>query len=236
MKKGRKIKKIGTDKSHRVSLLKNLSSSLIMTEYMTTTRARARAFVPYFERVITLARPADINAKRRVISLIQNEKATDKIFDVLLKRFEDTKSGLVSVYKIGNRKGDNAEVVKLVLKGYEPPKKKTRIKEEKKKEQSEEKMLQKDEKGLSKETKLNMETDVKKSQEKTAEKVAEVRKELAKPEEPAGGNKKTIKKERRSENKSSKQNGSFFTKLFGFGKKDQQKTTVKGRARSRSGI
>ncbi len=229
MKKGRKGKKIGSDTSHKVSLLANLSSSLILRDYMTTTKGKAKAFIPYVERVFTLARPADLNARRRINSLLRNDSATDKVFNVLLKRFGDTTSGLVSIYKLENRKGDNAQMVRLVLKGYEAPKKKTRVKEEKKVEKApveEKKEVKKEEKkAVKKDTKVD-------------QKSAEAIKDQAKAEEPNRKVKRSIKGgAQKAPAEGPKQNESFFTKIFGFGKnKGPQKPSSQGRARSRSGI
>ena len=222
MHKRNKVRKIGTDKSHRVALITNLSSALVMNEYMVTTRAKAQAFLPFLERVFSLAKPADQNAKRLVRSLLRSEKAADKIFETLLPRFGETYSGFVSIFKLGKRKGDNSEIVRLVVKGYEPPKKKTRVKEEKKIEVKKEEVKKTEEKKVT-EKKVEGKKETKK-QEKVEAKVET--KKAEKKEEPKEVKKTSAPKPAGPKQPEKKQ--SWFSKLFGFGRKD--------RARSRSGI
>ncbi len=42
------------------------------------------------------------------MSRLANERATAKLFEVLGPRFKDQPGGYTRIYKLGNRKGDNA--------------------------------------------------------------------------------------------------------------------------------
>ncbi len=138
------IQKIGTDSSHRKALVANLSVSLITHEHMQTTISKAKATIPFMDRLLSIAKGADRSARSKVSAMIKNQKAADKIFDVLVPRFKDETSGFIQMYKLGKRKGDSSEIVRLVLKGYELPKTKSRIKESKKTEEKAEKSENKD--------------------------------------------------------------------------------------------
>ncbi|OGS37076.1 MAG: 50S ribosomal protein L17 [Elusimicrobia bacterium RIFOXYB2_FULL_49_7] len=109
-------KKLSRTSSHRRALLKNLAESLFLHEKIETTLSKAKELVSYSDRIITAARPNDVNARRAVSRHIQNEQIRKKIFDVLVPRYQERKGGYTKVYKTGFRRGDQAEtaLVKLV--------------------------------------------------------------------------------------------------------------------------
>ncbi len=114
------LTKVGRKKSHRDALALNLLNDLLVYEYMTTTKAKAGLVVGRFDAVINILKSSKTDfEKRRVLTeMLKNENSVAKLFDVYAKRFEKESSGLVKVYKVGHRVGDNAEMVKLMVKGY----------------------------------------------------------------------------------------------------------------------
>jgi len=114
------IKKAGKKTSHRKSLQRNLISDLVIYEYLTTTLAKSKIITPEFEKIITFVKSGKSDQeKTRILSkTLKNENVIKKLLEVFRKRFEKESGGYVSVYKVGNRKGDNAQMVKLMLKGY----------------------------------------------------------------------------------------------------------------------
>lgn len=119
MNSKRNIHKLGRKKSHRESLKKNLLTSLVLYEHVTTTKARAKAILPIFDRLIADAKSQDYPAQRKLTQTLFDENAIRKVNEVLVDRFKDETSGFVQMFKLGRRKGDNAEMVKLMVKGYE---------------------------------------------------------------------------------------------------------------------
>jgi len=115
------ISKVGIKASHRRSLQKNLLSDLIIYEYLTTTKQKAKLVVGDFDKLVKIAKSKkDAVSKDRLLKLkVGNENAVKKLIEVYAKRFEKESSGLVKVYKLGQRKGDSSDVVKLMVKGYE---------------------------------------------------------------------------------------------------------------------
>jgi large subunit ribosomal protein L17 len=117
-KKG--LNKVGGKSSHRKSLQRNLLSDLIIYEYLTTTIAKSKIITPAFEKLITFIKSGQTNKEKTRILLktLKNESAVLKLIEVYQKRFEKESGGYVNVYKLGFRKGDSAQLVKLMLKGY----------------------------------------------------------------------------------------------------------------------
>ena len=80
---------LGVKTAHRISLIANLSCSLIENGRITTTLAKARALRPSIEKVITLAKKAHVASdaaqkvhyRRLAIARIRNKKAVKKDFD-----------------------------------------------------------------------------------------------------------------------------------------------------------
>jgi large subunit ribosomal protein L17 len=115
MRHRRTVDKIGMVGSHRKLVLANLASSLILNERVDTTLARAKAGQRYSERLITLARRGDLHARRTAFSRIRDKEAVTKLFDELGPRFQMREGGYTRVLKLGPRRGDGAEMARLML-------------------------------------------------------------------------------------------------------------------------
>ena len=101
-------RKLNRTSSHRKALLMNLSNALIKHEQIKTTLPKAKELRPFVEKIITLGKNRNIDSRRKVISILQDEKMTAKIFDILADRYKDRKGGYTRIVKLGNRFGDNA--------------------------------------------------------------------------------------------------------------------------------
>lgn len=115
MRHRRKADKIGMTKSHRKSVLANLTRALILNERVDTTYARARAGQRFAERAITLAKRGDLHARRVVFSRMQDKAAVDKLFNEIGPKYKDRPGGYTRVVKLGPRTGDGAEIARLML-------------------------------------------------------------------------------------------------------------------------
>ena len=76
-------RKLNRTTSHRKALLMNLSNSLIKHEQITTTLSKAKELRPFVEKIITLGKKGDLVSRRKAISILQDQKNTKKIFDVI---------------------------------------------------------------------------------------------------------------------------------------------------------
>lgn len=109
-------RKLSVTSAHRRSMLRNLATSLFQHEKIKTTVARAKEVASFSEKLITSARPGDMNAKRRISMDIKDKLIQKKLFEVLVPRYQNRPGGYTRVLKVGFRKGDNAEmaIVKLM--------------------------------------------------------------------------------------------------------------------------
>ena len=108
-------RKLNRTTSHRKALLMNLSNSLIKHEQITTTLSKAKELRPFVEKIITLGKKGDLVSRRKTISILQDQKNTKKIFDVISERYKERSGGYTRIIKIGNRFGDNAPTAIIEL-------------------------------------------------------------------------------------------------------------------------
>ena len=115
MKHNIKHKKLNRTSSHRKALLMNLSNALIKHEQIQTTLPKAKELRPFIEKVITLGKKGDLESRRKTISILQDEKMTKKVFDIIANRYKDRSGGYTRIIKLGNRFGDNAATAVIEL-------------------------------------------------------------------------------------------------------------------------
>jgi large subunit ribosomal protein L17 len=127
--------KLGRNTSHRRALLRNLVTSLVVEERITTTVPKAKAMRPLAEKMISLGKAATLHTRRQAAAYLQTPESVKKLFDTLAARFSNRSGGYVRITKIGWRLGDGAEMAMVELLGSElketaPEKKKKRSKAE----------------------------------------------------------------------------------------------------------
>ncbi len=112
-KKGRKLSR---KKEHRKSLLINLTKDLIKHGKVDTTLAKAKEAQRYAERVINIAKREDSTSSRRqAFRLLQDKEAVKLLFDEVAARYKERDGGYTRVVKLPPRRGDGAEMARLML-------------------------------------------------------------------------------------------------------------------------
>ncbi len=108
--------KLGSDKDHKVALLRNLAMSVLIYEKVKTTPTKAKAVQPFVERLINLAKKKEKREAIRILEkLLQHDNTSKKIMEVLVPKYQDRPSGYTRITKLGNRNGDNAPIVQIEL-------------------------------------------------------------------------------------------------------------------------
>jgi large subunit ribosomal protein L17 len=109
-------RKLSRKTGPRMALYKNLAVSVLRYERVKTTEAKAKEIRGQVERMITLAKRGDLAARRSVISQLPNEPlVVSKLFDEIAPKYADRTSGFTRIVRIGQRKGDAAEIVQIEL-------------------------------------------------------------------------------------------------------------------------
>jgi large subunit ribosomal protein L17 len=111
-----------------------------------TTLPKAKEIRPLAEKMITLGKRDSLHARRQVQSYVLRDAVAKKLFDTVAPKFADRKGGYSRIIKLGNRKGDGADMAIIELIGSElevkkaeraaaEDKKATKKKEDEKKEE-----------------------------------------------------------------------------------------------------
>lgn len=136
MQHQRTNRKLGMKTAHRLSMLRNMATSLVIHERLRTTDTRAKEVRRVVERMITLGKKGDLNARRRAAQIIRGGDAVKKLFDEIAPRYQSRNGGYTRIVRVGHRNGDNAPMVIIELvegeaKKAEAPKKKAPAKKAK---------------------------------------------------------------------------------------------------------
>ena len=86
----------------------NMSNALIKHEQIKTTLSKAKELRRFVEKIVTLGKKGDLLSRRKTISILQDQKMSKKVFDILADRYKSRNGGYTRIIKIGNRFGDNA--------------------------------------------------------------------------------------------------------------------------------
>jgi large subunit ribosomal protein L17 len=111
--------KLGRTTSHRRSLLRNMTTSLILEERIETTVPKAKALRPQVEKMITLGKRGDLSARRQAAAYLMTREAVNKLFETIGPRFGDREGGYLRIVRAGWQKGDGAEKAFVELLGSE---------------------------------------------------------------------------------------------------------------------
>ena len=112
-------RKLSRNTSHRRALLRNLVTSLLEHGRLMTTLPKAKEVRPLAEKMITLGKRDSLAARRQVQSYLLKEAIAKKVFDTIAPKFADRKGGYSRIIKLGNRKGDGADIAIIELLGSE---------------------------------------------------------------------------------------------------------------------
>lgn len=128
MRHGVRGKHLGRNTGHRKALRMNLTLSLLQNERIQTTQARAQFIRAHVEKLISIAKrglakaeetgnpQVAVHARRIVASRLNNDRViVQKLFDEIAPRYATRPGGYTRIYKLGPRKGDNAEMVLIEL-------------------------------------------------------------------------------------------------------------------------
>lgn len=108
-------RKLNRTPAHRRMLYRNLVTALFKHERITTTVPKAKEARVVAEKLITFAKRGDLHARRQAAKKLNEPEVLQKLFAEIGPRYADRPGGYTRILRLGNRKGDNAEVAILEL-------------------------------------------------------------------------------------------------------------------------
>jgi large subunit ribosomal protein L17 len=112
-------RKLSRNTPHRRALLRNLVTSFLEHGRLMTTLPKAKEVRPLAEKMITLGKRDSLHARRQVHAYLLKDATAKHVFDTVAPKFADRPGGYCRIIKLGNRKGDGADLAVLELIGSE---------------------------------------------------------------------------------------------------------------------
>ena len=118
-------RKLGRTSDQHKAMLRDLATSLIISERVETTEARAKELRSVVEKLITLGKKGDLASRRQAAKTLRNveilnedettQTALQKLFGEVAERYTERQGGYTRILKVGPRRGDGAESVIIEL-------------------------------------------------------------------------------------------------------------------------
>ena len=122
-------RKLGRKSDQRKAMLRDLTTDLIINEYIVTTEARAKEVRKTVEKMITLGKRGDLHARRQAAAYVRNEiaekdfneetetfpTALQKLFSEIAPRYAERNGGYTRILKTEPRRGDAAPMAIIEL-------------------------------------------------------------------------------------------------------------------------
>ena len=108
-------RKLGKTTDQRMAMLRQQVTDFLDNGRMESTITRCKEIKPLAEKMITLGKKGDLNAKRQAMAFITKEAVVKKTFDEIAPKYADRNGGYTRITKIGPRRGDGAEMAIIEL-------------------------------------------------------------------------------------------------------------------------
>ena len=118
MRHGCKVNHLSRTHAHRVAMLSNMATSLIMEKRIETTLAKAKALRVYVEPIINRSKEDTMNNRRVVFSYLHSKEAVNELFRNVSQKVANRPGGYTRILKTGIRHGDNSAMAIIELVDY----------------------------------------------------------------------------------------------------------------------
>ncbi|OYD17200.1 50S ribosomal protein L17 [candidate division WOR-3 bacterium JGI_Cruoil_03_44_89] len=110
-----KVAKLGREKQKRDAMIRSLVVSLFTHHSIKTTVEKAKRARLLAERAISLSKRGDLHSRRLTGSLLGDEKTVKHLWDEIVPVYKDRDGGYTRILRLGQRKGDGANLCMLEL-------------------------------------------------------------------------------------------------------------------------
>ena len=110
-------RKLGRPTAHRMAMLRGLTTYLLENGSVETTLTRAKEVRSLAEKMITLGKKNTLASRRQALAYITKEDVVTKVFSEIAPKYAERNGGYTTIYKLGQRRGDAAEMALIKLVG-----------------------------------------------------------------------------------------------------------------------
>lgn len=114
MKKHKAGKKLSRKKDAKKALLVGLLRSLTEHGAIETSEARAKALKSFADKILSTVKKDNVAARRLVVARLRRDRQTTRLlFEEILPKAGDKRSGFTRIIRLGTRPGDRSKRVKV---------------------------------------------------------------------------------------------------------------------------
>ena len=110
-------RKLGRTTAHRKAMLRGMVTYLLENGQIETTLTRAKEVRCMAEKMITLGKKNTLASRRQALAYITKESVVTKVFSEIAPKYAERNGGYTQIYKLGQRRGDAAEMALIMLVG-----------------------------------------------------------------------------------------------------------------------
>ncbi len=93
--------------------MRSLATALVREGRVVTTQAKGKSLRSLADRLVTIARGADLQARRELHVFFGKRDVANVLVDRIVPINTDRDSGFTTLSTVGNRAGDNAQMVEV---------------------------------------------------------------------------------------------------------------------------
>ncbi len=110
-------RKLGRPTAHRKAMLRGMVTYLLENGQIETTLTRAKEVRCMAEKMITLGKKNTLASRRQALAYITKESVVTKVFSEIAPKYAERNGGYTQIFKLGQRRGDAAEMALIKLVG-----------------------------------------------------------------------------------------------------------------------
>ena len=108
-------RKLGRTTDNRMAMLRGMVTLLLENGKVDTTVTRAKEVRALADKMITLGKKNTLASRRQALAFITKENVVTKVFEQIAPENADRIGGYTAIYRLGPRRGDGAEMARIVL-------------------------------------------------------------------------------------------------------------------------
>lgn len=107
--------RLGRNQTLRKATVRDLAKAALKEQRICTTKVKAKEARKLIDKLITMGKKGTLAHKRRAFAVLCDHKLVSRLFTDMAPRFKERSGGYTRIISLGNRRGDNAELVFLEL-------------------------------------------------------------------------------------------------------------------------
>lgn len=106
-------RRLGVPTDRRRALMRGLAAAMIEHEGIRTTEPRAKELRRFVERLVTISKRGDVQARRLAMQRLPDKLMVEKLFEVYGPRYQNRAGGYTRIVKLAPRHGDAAPMARI---------------------------------------------------------------------------------------------------------------------------